>query len=466
MLIAVCNAIAFAHDRGIVHRDLKPENVMIGDYGEVVLLDWGLAVCIGSTDDPRAPTLGKHPSVAGTPAYLAPEMLGAPGEIDARTDIFLLGAVLFEVVTGRPPHRGDSLDALLADAATPVEIPRSVPAALRTICARAMAFDPADRYPSAGSFRDAIERYLMHERSTSIAARAETAAMRFREQDAEGYAPDAPEVTIPFERARRELHAALELWPANEAARSALGALVALRAARYLEVDEPHRAATLLRELDEPPPALAVQIDAALAREEEERAVGQAIRSSRDNASGRAIRVRAALAFGALWTLSPLLGARLVGDSPFLVPGLPLLYLSVAAVMSVRLQRIIRADHFNRILFGVVALVLVAEALLGASGVALGVATSATAVLLFSLRMLAAGFIGLVVHHRFFWVASIYALGMVLSVVWHGAEPYLTAGCNAFAALTAAGGWIVDARFTAANRPAVGTEAGEGFPYG
>ena len=96
VLADVSQAAAFAHSRRIVHRDIKPENVMIGEFGEVYLLDWGLAVTAGRELEPG--------TLVGTPAYMAPEMVGG-GRVDGRTDVYLLGATLHEVLTGRPPPR-------------------------------------------------------------------------------------------------------------------------------------------------------------------------------------------------------------------------------------------------------------------------------------------------------------------------------------------------------------------------
>ena len=113
--ISMCEALAYAHSRGIIHRDLKPENIVLGDFGEVVVLDWGLAKHIGSPDEATAPILfteDAHSAVThlgatpGTPAYMAPEQAsGRVDLIDHRTDVYGLGAILFEILTGQSPHR-------------------------------------------------------------------------------------------------------------------------------------------------------------------------------------------------------------------------------------------------------------------------------------------------------------------------------------------------------------------------
>jgi eukaryotic-like serine/threonine-protein kinase len=111
-LVHVCHAVAFAHSRGIVHRDLKPANIMIGGFGEVYVLDWGIAVSLIDDGTGRLPLASQCNELAGTLAYMAPEMLG-PGPIAEQTDVYLLGAMLYEIVAGTPPHMRESVSATL-----------------------------------------------------------------------------------------------------------------------------------------------------------------------------------------------------------------------------------------------------------------------------------------------------------------------------------------------------------------
>jgi len=148
IVIAVAEAIAYAHAERIVHRDLKPANILVGEFGEVVVIDWGLAVALD----------GSRPNAAaeGTPAYLAPEQArGAPPE--ERADVFALGAILYHVLAGHPPVPARSL----AEAAQvmPHPIPDAVPAELRAIANRAMARTPDARYPSARELAADLARF-------------------------------------------------------------------------------------------------------------------------------------------------------------------------------------------------------------------------------------------------------------------------------------------------------------------
>ena len=211
ILLQVCNAVAFAHSQGIVHRDLKPDNVMVGEFGEVVLLDWGLAVRTEALDLPWVPLAGVQSTAAGTPAFMAPEMVGtletarargipcedlpSPGPVGPQTDVFLLGAMLHTVLAGQPPHEGRDLYEILCSAwACRVEPPRG-PDGLVAIAQRAMRRQTSERYPTAEDFRDAIERYLDHK---AAVANAELALSR---RDADG----AMEALSELEHPPREL---------------------------------------------------------------------------------------------------------------------------------------------------------------------------------------------------------------------------------------------------------------------
>jgi eukaryotic-like serine/threonine-protein kinase len=178
----VCLAVDFAHSRGVVHRDIKPANIMIGDYGEVYVLDWGLAKLTGSTHDPAHPS-GPLPSsgdshsgkttagsVLGTPGFMAPEQARG-NEVDARTDVYALGACLFEVLAGKPLIDLGPLDGMMTATFAGVNArlrdrapDRDVPVELETICVRATETERDARFPTARAMSDAIERFLEGDR--------------------------------------------------------------------------------------------------------------------------------------------------------------------------------------------------------------------------------------------------------------------------------------------------------------
>jgi serine/threonine protein kinase/tetratricopeptide (TPR) repeat protein len=182
----VCNAVAYAHSRGVLHRDLKPGNIMIGRYGETLVVDWGLAKCVGSSDpgvppDEQAlvPTSSSGSSetlpgsAIGTPAYMSPEQ--ADGDLDRlgpRSDVYSLGATLYCLLTGRPPRAGEDVRAVLAAARrgefTPArQVDPSIDRALEAICSKAMAEAPGDRYATPRALADDVERWMADEPVTA-----------------------------------------------------------------------------------------------------------------------------------------------------------------------------------------------------------------------------------------------------------------------------------------------------------
>ncbi len=183
--LGVCNAVAFAHSRGVIHRDLKPQNVVLGDYGEVIVLDWGLAKLVERAEETLSPAVALAPDadrgetvegqVLGTPAYMSPEQAeGRWDSVDRRTDIYGLGAILYEILAGRPPFDGDGIAELLRKVATePPAPPRSVcppaPPPLEAVCLKALAKRPADRYASARDLADEVRHYLADEPVTAYA---------------------------------------------------------------------------------------------------------------------------------------------------------------------------------------------------------------------------------------------------------------------------------------------------------
>ena len=222
----VCQTIAYAHDRGWVHRDLKPANVMLGDFGEVVVLDWGTAMPLGDVPGARVTRAG---AVVGTPQYMAPEQ--ALGDtIDERTDVFALGLLLFEILSGRPLRVADPDRALLA--ATQVACVREplaaadAPFELVDLCARATTLAVEPRIPTVRAFHAELERSLFGERDEE---HRRTAASRHA--DAAGRILGAmPADTAAAEtsraRALGELGRALALDPGNERARAAITGLL------------------------------------------------------------------------------------------------------------------------------------------------------------------------------------------------------------------------------------------------
>jgi eukaryotic-like serine/threonine-protein kinase len=158
----VCLTLEYAHSRGVIHRDLKPANIMFGDFGEVYVLDWGLARVIGSADSvdlPAAPRISTPGAMMGTPLYMAPEQMRDP-EVGAAADVFSLGAILFELLTLERLRDPKAMFAPVDARASTRAPERPVAPELESTCLRATADREAERFASARELHDAIARYL------------------------------------------------------------------------------------------------------------------------------------------------------------------------------------------------------------------------------------------------------------------------------------------------------------------
>ncbi|MCB9546300.1 MAG: SUMF1/EgtB/PvdO family nonheme iron enzyme [Myxococcales bacterium] len=205
----ICRTIAYAHSRGVMHRDLKPDNMMLGEFGEVTVMDWGLAKPFEAPERPsgavRRVTRGRFSTqagdVTGTPHYMAPEQ--ATGDVEAlgsHTDVYSLGAVLYELLTLEPPFDGPDSRAIRNQVVNEPVIPpaartpgRPVPPGIEALCLACLAKDPADRPASAASIADQVEEFLEGEQDRArksaererLAAEGRAAAERYRAAEEE-----------------------------------------------------------------------------------------------------------------------------------------------------------------------------------------------------------------------------------------------------------------------------------------
>lgn len=211
ILMRVADAIAFAHARGVIHRDLKPENTMLGEYGEVLVMDWGLAQ--PSKHFRKSGSITESQTMGGTPAYMAPEMATGPFEkISEKSDVYLLGAILFEIVTGKTPHHGKTAMKCLMAAARNEIVPTEKSGELVDIALKAMASEPDDRYADVRSFQAAIREYQSHTESVLLSSRAsDDLAEAVQSDDYQAYA----KALFGFQEAH-------ELWSGNKQAASGI----------------------------------------------------------------------------------------------------------------------------------------------------------------------------------------------------------------------------------------------------
>ncbi len=218
----VCLAVEFAHVRGIVHRDLKPDNIMLGDFGETYVLDWGVAKVLGEDEgdfaDIGSSNSGEHATkvgtAIGTPGYMSPEQVRGASDIDGRADVYTLGCLLFEILTGQPLHpRGQEgmQTALDAGGTLPsLRVPgREIPPELDTLCVQATAVDRSARIQTARELGERVERFLDGDRD--LALRRDLSRTHLDQARAAFAASDSPDNR---RTAMREAASALALDPA------------------------------------------------------------------------------------------------------------------------------------------------------------------------------------------------------------------------------------------------------------
>jgi serine/threonine protein kinase len=183
--VSVSKTIAYAHNRGILHRDIKPANVMLGRYGEALVVDWGLAIPVGRDQRFKleeeqtllvsgSSRAHSSSSQVGTPAYMSPEQASGSETLQPASDIYSLGATLYKILTGRVPFDAPSMPEMRqriirGTFPPPAQVRRGVPKALEAVCLKAMAVDPAARYATALEMAEDLERYLNDEPVSAFA---------------------------------------------------------------------------------------------------------------------------------------------------------------------------------------------------------------------------------------------------------------------------------------------------------
>jgi eukaryotic-like serine/threonine-protein kinase len=288
----VCSAVHYAHSRGVLHRDIKPNNVMVGEFGEVYLVDWGLGLRL----EERAETPA---GVVGTPAYMAPEMLHEPLGLSRQTDVYLLGSTLHQVLTGTPRHSGESPYNVLVRVlrSEPYDYGDGVPRELAELCNAATGRDPTQRPESAAELRRAVELFLEHRGSDDLAERASEKLAQLEELYAgQGALEEASSEEAPalFAAARFGFGQALEIWPENARAQAGLQRCLEATIEHELSQGRGALAKSLLADLPEARPELAARVSAQAEEEAGARARLTQLEAELDPTRGARTRAWAA----------------------------------------------------------------------------------------------------------------------------------------------------------------------------
>ncbi len=262
--ISACQGIAFAHSRGVIHRDIKPSNIVMGDHGEAVVIDWGLAKWAKDVQDSASPNspcvpelelssrffendLTVEGSAIGTPGFLCPEQAnGRLKQIDRSSDVFGLGATLYFLLVGKAPYEGNDSTTILNNARNcefpaPRKLQPAVPGALEAVCLKAMKTDPRERYSNVDELRADLERWLADE---PVSVLAEPFAQRFMRFARRNRSLVALAVTALFVIATTAIVFSLLLAQQVEVAETATGKAVLLAEERGRLADAEQAART------------------------------------------------------------------------------------------------------------------------------------------------------------------------------------------------------------------------------
>jgi len=436
ILMQVCNAVRFAHSRGILHRDLKPDNVMIGEFGEVYVLDWGIAVSLRDDGSGRLPLARDATEMAGTPHYMAPEMLGGPGPLlSERTDVYLLGSILHEVVSGQPPHEGQALMAVIASvvASTP-RLPEDAPEELRRIIERAMDRDPEARFENAEQVRLAIAAFLQHRGSLALAQKALsrlTALLSLIDGATPGDEDARMRLYNVFGECRFGFLSALDSWRDNTEARDGLRRATEAMVELELSHGDPRAAAALAAQIDSPSEELTRRIEAAVrerdAAQKEMAALAERGRQE-DPAVGRRTRSFLAMTMGVIWTLTPLAGGFLTREEEMswaLTLTWPTVIFLLCVGAGVWARESMSKTAFNRRVGGAVLIAVGAIIPLHLANLLMGLTPTTSQVQMLLLFAVVAAYTVVAVDRRLLPVPVAYLIGYLVAARWPALRFYV-----------------------------------------
>jgi hypothetical protein len=462
ILMQVINAVRFAHSRGIVHRDLKPDNVMIGEFGEVYVVDWGIAVSVRCRDGDRLPGAAHATDMAGTPAYMAPEMLGgADPDISERTDIYLLGAILYQILAGKPPHTGETpLEVLSSVVASAPVLPADAPAGLVQVCRRAMAAEPAQRFASAEELLRGVQDFLEHRGSETLVRQAEVHFDEMRRLlHADAHADEQARIDHRkrlygfYGACRFGFVEALSTWRENQAARAGLCSASEAMIVYELTHGDPRAAAALAADVAHVvalAPELQARVDEALrakAREDARRAELERLGRELDIRVGARTRALVVLFMGLSWVGMPLLGSLVSRPSDTYPGNLRIAMWSLASTaMFALVAYLVRASllqsAINRRLVIMMLVMLPAQSLMHIGAELGGILPATSQIYQFVFWFAVIGAITVMAERRLFPTALVYLVAYFAAVRVPDARFLLTAAVNTVLLVNAIVIWL------------------------
>jgi len=438
VLLQVCNALRIAHKRSIVHRDIKPENVMIGGFGEVYLMDWGLALSLEESENPLLPNRSNSRGLAGTPAYMAPEMtMDDADEVDFRTDVYLLGATLYEIVEGRPPHQGDSMFETLRAAFEGREptFSSSTPSLLVEIVARALKSSKEDRYQTVDDFKADIETYLEVRGSIALTEAADAILQEIERQTPED---SGPEILESFAECRFGFKQALQQWNGNLKAQEGLNKTLELLVLYHVRLGHLTTARSILETMEAPPVHCMTALEVAEAEQSQyEERVQRLEAWARDidpRVGGKA-RVALISFLGVYWVGTALyahftmdLSASEAARTANVWSILRTVGVGSLGIWFMR-ESLFKTEVSRRIMY-VIMTILVCIASTRVLGYFSGQAVVATVRSEFILYAMTVAALGMMTRKKVSYAAAFYLTGAFLSVIWPTYIYLFVAGAN------------------------------------
>mgnify|MGYP003631891845 CR=1 FL=1 len=447
VLEKVINAMRYAHKRGVVHRDLKPDNVMVGEFGEVYVVDWGIAVALVDDGETLLPPAADVDRMAGTPAYMAPEMLGHA--VDERTDVYLLGALLFHLIADRPPHIGTNMEEIVARIrASMPDFPRNVPEALCAICRKAMAALPEDRYQSTEEFSLALREFRSHRGSLLLSSRAKRTLETLRSKVAAEACSD--EVQELLGECRFGFQSSLEGWAQNPEAAKGLREAIELVAALELRRGDPRVAANILRELETPSAYLASQVEEAMAALDADEARRARLEQQLDKGAGKRTRVLVLGLLGTVWLGLDLWGQLTgnvdrYGTHTNMAIG-SLLCLALLGVLIYLDRATLMRTVMNRQLGGALVSLLATQVLVSVIAPRMGMSPAQAQVMWMMVWSTVATMVAMTIERRMWPLAVAAGVGFAVGGVWMSFRIYAMMAVTASMIINAAVLWWPEER--------------------